>query len=86
MVDKNGDRYRHATSPRSAGKVREFWGDVPQVVKAWAWALAMGADGIQEGSDLSILANHYMDQKLARIRGLERSHPHLTGWRMEMTR
>jgi glycine dehydrogenase subunit 2 len=86
VVDKDGDRYRLATSAASAGKVREFWGNVPQVVKAWAWALAMGGDGIQEGSDLSILANNYMDKKLAQIRGLERSHPHRVGWRMEMTR
>ena len=28
--------------PKSAGKIREFWGNVPQVLKAYAWARAMG--------------------------------------------
>ena len=37
--------------------------------------VAMGADGIDEASDLSVLANNYMDAKLAEIRGLARSNP-----------
>ena len=72
--------------PRSVGKIREFWGNVPQVLKAYAWVRAMGADGLQEGSDISVLANNYMDKKLATIPGLTRSHPDNPGWRMEMTR
>ena len=31
------------------GRVREFLGNVPQVVKAYAWSRAMGADGITRG-------------------------------------
>jgi glycine dehydrogenase subunit 2 len=46
----------------------------------------MGADGIAEAADLSVLANNYMDRKLTRIRGVSRSNPDNTGWRMEMTR
>jgi glycine dehydrogenase subunit 2 len=72
--------------PKSAGKIREFWGNVPQVLKAYAWVRAMGAEGIAEGSDISVLANNYMDKKLSEIRGLTRSHPGNKGWRMEMTR
>lgn len=72
--------------PQSVGKIREFWGNVPQVMKAYAWARAMGAEGINEASDLSVLANNYMDAKLGRIKGLERSNPGVDAWRMEMTR
>ena len=87
VVVEEGGRYRLETDrPQSAGKVREFWGNVPQVVKAYAWAVGMGGDGIQKGSDLSVLANNYMDARLARIRGLARSHPDNKAWRMEMTR
>ena len=46
----------------------------------------MGADGIDEASDLSVLANNYMDKKLGEIRGLARSNPDIRKWRMEMTR
>ena len=71
---------------KSAGKIREFFGNVPQVLKAYAWLLAMGRDGIDEASDLSVLANNYMDHKLGKIRGLSRSNPGITKHRMEMTR
>jgi glycine dehydrogenase subunit 2 len=72
--------------PESTGKIREFWGNVPQVLKAYAWARCMGAEGINEASDLSVLANNYMDKKLGAIRGLTRSNPDVKKWRMEMTR
>ena len=87
VVVKEGERYRlDRDRPQSAGKVREFWGNVPQVVKAYAWAVGMGGDGIAEACDLSVLANNYMDAKLAKIPGLTRSHPDNKRWRMEMTR
>jgi glycine dehydrogenase subunit 2 len=87
VVVRDGDRYRlDADRPDSVGKVREFWGNVPQVVKAYAWARAMGADGIREGADLSVLANNYMEKRLLEIPGLTRSHPELDARRLEMTR
>jgi glycine cleavage system P protein (glycine dehydrogenase) subunit 2 len=87
VVVREGDRYRlDDDRPASVGKVREFWGNVPQVVKAWTWTRAMGADGIREASDLSVLANNYMERRLLQIRGVTRSHPQLGGYRLEMTR
>lgn len=87
VVVKDGDRYvLDEDRPRSAGKVREFWGNIPQVVKAYAWSRAMGADGINLASDISVVANNYMDKKLAEIPGLEISNPSITTHRMEMTR
>ena len=87
LVVKDGDSYRpDFDRPQSCGKIREFWGNVQIVVRAYAWARAMGAEGIDLASDISVVANNYMDAKLAKIRGLEKSHPHLTKWRMEMTR
>ena len=82
-----GDRYSlDMDRPQSVGKIREFWGNIPQVVKAYSWVRAMGADGIQEASDLSVLANNYMEKKLLAIRGVTKSHPHDDRRRMEMTR
>ncbi len=87
VVLKTGDRYvLDSDRPKSSGKVREFWGNVPQVVKAYAWARAMGAEGIQLASDISVVANNYMDKRLAEIPGLEISNPSINVWRMEMTR
>ena len=56
------------------------------IVKAYAWARAMGAEGITEASDLSVLVNNCMEKELLKVRGVSRSHPDLPGWRMDMTR
>lgn len=87
VIVKDGDSYRlDEDRPQSAGKIREFWGNVQIVIRAYAWARAMGAEGIDLASDISVVANNYMDKKLAEIRGLEKSHPDFKQWRMEMTR
>ncbi|MBV6648587.1 MAG: aminomethyl-transferring glycine dehydrogenase subunit GcvPB, partial [Hoeflea sp.] len=87
VVVKQGDAYRLDNDrPKSLGKIREFWGNVPQVVKAYAWARAMGAEGIAMASDISVVANNYMDKKLGEIDGIEISNPHIRKRRMEMTR
>jgi glycine dehydrogenase subunit 2 len=87
VVVKEGDRYRlDEDRPKSAGKVREYWGNVPQVVKAYAWARGMGAEGIQLASDISVVANNYMDKRLSEIPGLAISNPDVKAHRMEMTR
>jgi glycine dehydrogenase subunit 2 len=85
VVEDNG-RFRLAEPAGGVGRVREFLGNVPQVLKAYAWVRAMGAEGIEEASDLSVLASNYIDARLSQIRGVTRSHPQVTGPRMEMTR
>jgi glycine dehydrogenase subunit 2 len=87
LVVREGDRYRlDHDRPQSCGKVREFLGNLPQVARAYAWARAMGAEGVQLASDISVVANNYMDKRLAGIRGVVKSHATLGGRRMEMTR
>jgi len=39
-----------------------------------------------EASDLSVIANNYMEPRLLGIRGVTKSQPHLTKRRLEMTR
>jgi glycine dehydrogenase subunit 2 len=68
------------------GRVREFLGNVPEVIKAYAWVRAMGAEGIDRASDLSVLANNYMEKRLLRIGGISKSHASVGAHRMEMTR
>jgi glycine dehydrogenase subunit 2 len=78
--------FRRVENPTGIGRVREFLGNVPQVVKAYSWLLAMGLDGVREAADLSVLANNYMEQRLLKVRGVTKSFDHLTGRRLEMTR
>jgi glycine cleavage system P protein (glycine dehydrogenase) subunit 2 len=87
IVVREGARYRlDRDRPDSAGKVREFWGNVPQLVYAYTWSRAMGSEGISLAADISVLANNYMETRLLEIPGVSKSHPHLTAPRLEMTR
>jgi glycine dehydrogenase subunit 2 len=87
LVAYDGSRYHlDYDRPQSIGKIREFWGNVPVVVKAYAWSRAMGAEGMAQVSDLSVLANNYMEKGLLAIRGVTRSHPDAKSPRLEMTR
>ena len=50
IVVRDGERYRlDATGPRASARCASSSGNVPQIVKAYAWARAMGADGITRG-------------------------------------
>ena len=83
---EDGGYVLKAGNTEGVGRVREYLGNVHQVIKAYAWLRAMGADGLAEAADLSVLANNYMEKKLLQIRGVTRSHPEDESWRMEMTR
>lgn len=87
VVRRDGERYTlDYDRPRSCGKIREFWGNLPVILKAYAWCRSMGAQGMAEASDLSVLANNYMERRLLEIRGVTRSHPDAKSPRLEMTR
>ena len=87
LVLEDGERYRiEREAPLSIGRVREFFGNVPQVVKAYSWARAMGAEGIRRAADISVLVNNYMEKRLLAIPGVTRSHPEGRKPRLEMTR
>ncbi len=87
IVTFDGARYHlEHDRPQSIGKIREFWGNVQVILKAYAWSRAMGAEGIRQASDISVLANNYMEKGLLAIRGVSRSHPEASSPRLEMTR
>ena len=46
----------------------------------------MGASGIEQAAEISVLANNYMESRLLNIRGITKSHPRILGPIMEMTR
>jgi glycine dehydrogenase subunit 2 len=87
LVEFDGAAYRlDYDRPRSIGKVREYLGNAPQVVKAYSWTRAMGVEGLRAAADISVLVNNYMEKELLKIRGVTRSHPQQPGYRLEMTR
>ena len=74
--------------PDHAGstQVREYLGNIPVIIKAYSWLRALGAAGVKEAADLSLLANNYMETRLLQIPGVTKGLSHLDEYRMEMTR
>lgn len=86
LVEKTAEGYVRRENPGGVGRVREYLGNLNQVVKAYSWLLAMGGDGIREAADLSVLANNYMEARLLQVPGVTKSFAGLTLHRLEMTR
>ncbi len=70
----------------SIGKVRKFYGVVATVLRAYAWIMAMGAEGLREVADTAIINNNYLMKKmLTNVKGI--SAPWQEGeFRMEQVR
>jgi glycine dehydrogenase subunit 2 len=50
--------------PKSIGKVRPFFGNFAVLVRAYAYILRMGGDGLKEASEKAVLNSNYMKDKL----------------------
>ena len=60
----NGKYYMDYDRPLSIGKVKAFYGNFTVVVKAFAYILSMGGQGLREVSESAVLNANYIGQKL----------------------
>lgn len=71
VVDRQGERYfLDYERPLSIGRIKQFYGNLPNAVRAYAWILAMGGPGIAAATDIAVLNNNYLHHKLKQIRGI----------------
>lgn len=71
VIVKEDDGFRlDYDRPNSIGKVRDFMGNLQVVVRAYAWCMAMGAQGLRESAEISMINNQYLMKKLSKIRGV----------------
>lgn len=56
--------------PLSIGRVKQFYGNVPNAIRVYAWILAMGSEGIATATDIAVLNNNYIMHKMKQIRGI----------------
>ncbi|MDI4633074.1 aminomethyl-transferring glycine dehydrogenase subunit GcvPB [Pelomonas sp. V22] len=79
-IVKEGERYRiDAGDSQSIGKVAAFMGTASIVLRAYAWVMNLGAEGLREVAEIAVLNNNYVMSKLLKIEGL--SAPYATGKR-----
>jgi glycine dehydrogenase subunit 2 len=63
--------YLDYNRPHSIGKVRSFFGNAQLVVKAYMWIMQLGADGLREVAECSVLNNNYLEKKIRTVPGVE---------------
>jgi glycine dehydrogenase subunit 2 len=68
----------------SIGKVRSFHGVAQTVLRAYAWILSLGAEGLKDVAQTAVLNNNYLYHKILQIRGA--SAPYIKGRRLEQVR
>jgi len=70
--DERRSRYYLAyDKPDSIGKIRSFYGNISVLLRAYAYILSMGCDGLTEAAEISVLNANYLVKKLSEIRGFE---------------
>ena len=79
-VEFDGESYTlDHDRPDSVGKMAPFYGVTPNIVRAYAWVMALGADGLREVAEISVLNNNYLLHKMLQIPGI--SAPYTGGKR-----
>ena len=85
IVEFDGSKYHlNYDLPDSIGKVGAFYGVVLNAVKAYAWIMSMGADGLREVAEWSVINNNYLIKELLKVRGVGIGWPNRT--KLEQTR
>jgi glycine dehydrogenase subunit 2 len=76
IVEYDGKKYymKHDL-PRTIGKIRGFYGVFPVILKAYAWIMSMGAEGLKEVANIAVLNNNYILKKIGEIRGAASPFP-----------
>jgi len=78
VIERDGDRLRfHHDRPRSVGRIRSFHGNFGMFVRAWAFILAHGPDGLKRMSETAVLNANYLRAKLQKTWHLPYQEPSL---------
>ncbi|MCK8608534.1 aminomethyl-transferring glycine dehydrogenase subunit GcvPB [Agromyces sp. C10] len=79
-VVREGDTYGvREAGPLSIGSIGPFHGVVPNIVRAYAWMMALGAEGLRAVAETAVLNNNYLMKRILEIPGA--SAPYATGRR-----
>ena len=76
MVERKGDRFHlDHDRPKSIGRVRSFAGNFGVMIRAYAYILSMGADGLTEASKDAVLSANYLRHQVQRLLPVPHSGP-----------
>ncbi len=66
ICKKNAEYFLNYNYAQSIGKVRGFYGNFEVLLRAYAYILLMGGDGLTEASEIAVLNANYMKEKLTK--------------------
>jgi len=70
LIENYGNHYSlNYDVPESIGKVRDFYGGIPVILKAYSWIMSLGSEGLKEVARTAVLNNNYMFKKILEIPG-----------------
>jgi len=75
IVKKDGAYMLDYDRPKSIGKVRDFMGNLQVVLRCYAWCMALGAKGLREAAEVSMINNQYLMEKVKKIKGVTLTYP-----------
>lgn len=65
VIEKSGERYiLNYDKPDSIGKIKSFYGNFGVMIKAYAYILSMGAEGLKKASEIAVLNANYLLKNL----------------------
>jgi glycine dehydrogenase subunit 2 len=65
VIEKENDRYRFAYDrSHTIGKLKAFYGNFGVALKAYAYILSMGAEGLRRASQVAVLNANYLMRRL----------------------
>jgi len=71
VIEFDGSKYYlDYNKSESIGKVGMFYGVAPVILKAYAWVMSLGAEGLREVAEVAVLNNNYLLKKMREIRGV----------------
>ncbi len=71
VVEFDGTQYHlNYNIPRSIGKIGAFYGVVTNVLKAYAWIMSMGEQGLREAAEWAVINNNYLIKKMLEVKGV----------------
>ena len=75
LVHNNGSYQWSEAFPRSIGRVRSFYGNFGILVRAYAYILAMGCDGLTQATRMAVLNANYLRKRLEQTYHLAHATP-----------
>jgi Glycine cleavage system protein P (pyridoxal-binding), C-terminal domain len=75
-IAKHGERFElEGNGPKSVGRVRSFFGNFGILVRAYAYILSLGGDGLEDASRMALLNANYIRKKLEKSYHLAYNEP-----------